>query len=736
MTTIIIGKRSNLSKELKKNIVDSKIVSSNDFSKLKLKSNSNLIINSFFPSLDISNIDNYSKFINLSLSNLTKALDVIDISKIKKVIYTSSSSVYGLDVDLITYDKRNRNLYAKGKLLAETIIINFCKKNNISYIIARLFNVYGDNDKFSIIAKLINCYKNKNYFYLYNLGSAIRDFINYKQISHIYNKMLKSKSNGIFDIGCGKGFQIKDLINFLGNKNFNFIKKRVDEISISIAKKNIFNESLDSEYLIKYLKKKLKIKKKSNFKKHTIQKNQTFDNFINKTIIYGAGNAGMQLNKILNKKSPNSVYCFIDDNKKIQNEIIDNKKVISFDEFKKIAIDKTISKVIISIPSLTPENLKRKIKILKSLAVNIDYLPLKENLLSDKITIDDIKYSKLTNLLDDDFSRTNNSLLKKLKNKSVLVTGSAGSIGMALCKKLNQIGTQKIIALDKSEIGIYNMKKEFSHKRFEFILGDINNSELLHYIEDRHKIDLVFHAAAYKHLNILEDNACEAVKNNIFGTLNIIKNFSNHNVIIISTDKATNPTSILGLTKRISEIISLSYKKTNSKVNVVRFGNVFASQGSAINLFLDQINKGGPITITNKKVKRFFMSSSQAANLVLKGSQLSSNKNILILDMGKQVKLSSIIEKLLEINKDKNPYSQIKIKEIGLQKGEKLKEKLYIGKTKKIKKEKRIFIANEPKYSSIKIDNMIGNLSHYLDTYNAKKLTKEMKIFLFKEIKI
>ena len=734
MTTLIIGKRSNLSKELNSKITNSKVISSDEFLKLKLKSNSNLIINAFFPSFEITNLNNYNEFIHLSLFNLTKALDQIDKKKIKKIIYTSSSSIYGLDKDYNFEDKRNRNLYAKSKLLAETIIINFCKKNKIKYIIARLFNVYGDNDKFSIITKLIECYKKKKIFHLNNFGSTIRDFISYKQVALVYEKMLKTKNEGIFDVGCSEGYQVIDLIEYLGSQNFSIKKKKVDEIPVSIAKKNIFNQSLNSDYLIKFLKKKLKIQKKFNFKKHKIEKNFIFDNFLNKTFIYGAGNAGLQLNKILTKKDPNLVHCFIDDSKKIQNEIIDNKKVISFKEFKEISITKTISDVIIAIPSLTPNLLKRKIKDLKSYAVNVNYLPLKNNLLSDKITIDDIKYSQLTNLISDDFLKPDYSYFKKLKNKSVLVTGAAGSIGMALCKKLNQIGVKNVVALDKSEIGIYNMKKELFDKRFKFILGDICNNNLLEYLKKKFKINLVFHAAAYKHLNILENNVCEAVKNNIFGTLNVIKSFNRHNVVIISTDKAANPSSILGFTKRISEIVSLSYQQTNSKINVVRFGNVFASQGSAINLFLEQINKGGPVTITNKKVQRYFMSSSQAANLVLKGSQISSNKNILILNMGKQVKLIKIIEKLLKIKEDRLPNSKIKIKEIGLQKGEKLEEILYVGKTQKVKKEKRIFIAKEPRYETNKINVMIKNLFKYLETYDEKKLTKEMKNFLAKEI--
>ena len=235
-------------------------------------------------------------------------------------------------------------------------------------------------------------------------------------------------------------------------------------------------------------------------------------------------------------------------------------------------------------------------------------------------------------------------------------------------------------------------------------------------------------------MNILENNVCEAVKNNIFGTLNIIKNFTKQNIIIISTDKAAKPTSILGLTKRISEIISLTYKNTNSKINVVRFGNVFASQGSAINLFLNQINSGGPVTLTNKNVKRYFMSSNEAANLVIRGSTLPLNNQILILKMGQQIKLIEIINKLIEIKKERNPFTDIKIKEIGLRKGEKIEEKLYINKSKKISGQKDILIAKEPRYDLLSVNLLLKKLDYFLRNYKEKKLEIQMKKFLKKEI--
>jgi len=305
---------------------------------------------------------------------------------------------------------------------------------------------------------------------------------------------------------------------------------------------------------------------------------------------------------------------------------------------------------------------------------------------------------------------------------------------MAICSKLQGLKLKRILAFDKSEIGIYNIKKKFIQSNFKFVLGDINNNNCLKNLKKKYKIDIVFHAAAHKHLNILEENICEAVKNNIFGTLNVIKNFKESKVVVISTDKAAKPKSVLGITKRISEVISQNFVDKHSKIIIVRFGNVFASQGSAINLFLKQIQEGGPVTLTNENVERYFMSSSEAANLVLQVSQYEQNRKIFVLNMGKQVKLKTIIEKLIEIHEQKNPYSNIEIKYIGLQKGEKISEKLYLNKIQKSKLNKDILIANEPNYNLLKTNKLINKLEILLNDYKSSNILKEMKLFLKQEL--
>ncbi len=734
MITYIIGKRSLLSKNIHKKIVKSKIISSDEFLKLKFKSKFNLIINLFYPSKKIKSLVNYNEFIYQSLSKLVKGLDRLNNNNINKIIYTSSSAVYGLKEGLKQPNDANRKIYSASKLLAENLIINFCNKNNINYGIARVFNLYGKNDEFSIISKLINTYNKKQSFILNNNGSAVRDFISFEEVSKIYNDILKSNKSEIVDVGTGYGTQIKDLIKLFSERKLKLKNKNINEIQYSVSDMNIYNSNLNKNTFNNFLKHNLNLKKLPIVNKYRSENDNYFKENIKGTIIYGAGNAGKQIFELFSKNNENAIYCFVDDDKHLQNSFIKNKKIINFNSLKKLSKRSVITNIIIAIPSLKRKILESKIGQLKKLALNVNYLPLKRNLISEIITTNDINYSDLKDVFERKVYELNSNLLSKFKNKIILVTGAAGSIGNAICNKLNNLNVKKVIALDKSEIGIYNTQKQFNDKRVKFILGDINQKVILDNIKKKYKIDIVFHTAAYKHLNILEDNICEAVRNNIFGTLNVIDVFKEKKIVIISTDKAAKPTSILGLTKRISEVLSLNYKNKNSKIVVVRFGNVFASQGSAINLFLNQIKSGGPVTLTNKKVERYFMSSIEAANLVLQGSQLNYNRKILILDMGKQIKLINIVKKLINFQKIKDPFLNIKIKYIGLKKGEKLREELFVNKIKKSRYHKNILIANEPNYGQVASDKLLNNLYSSMIEYDKTKIIKLMKNFLKKEL--
>ena len=734
MINLIIGERSALSQNLKKKLKNSKIISSNNFLNLKIKSKSNIIINSFYPSKQISKLEDYNEFLNQSLLILAKGLMRLNKKLINKIIYTSSSSIYGLNTQFKHADYGNRKIYAASKLLAENIVTNFSTKNKIPYTIARVFNLYGENDKFSIVSKLIDSNKNKDFFILNNNGSAIRDFISFNQVSDIYNQILKNKKSEIVDVGTGYGTQILDIVKTIENKKLIIKKKSIPEQDSSISEKNFYNSNIKFSEFENFIKKKFNIKKKISLKKYYLKNNYQFKDYIEGTIIYGAGNAGSQFYNLQKINNLNSIYCFVDDNKKKQKKFIDDKKIISFKELVKISKNRVITNIVIAIPSLKKKSLLKKINQLKKISLNVNYIPLKNNLLKEKISLQDINYSDFLDIFERKTYQLNSKLLSKFKGKSILVTGAAGSIGTAICSKLKDLKTKKIIALDKSEIGIYNLKNSFNNKNIKYILGDINRKSILENIERRYNIDLVFHTAAYKHLNILEDNICEAVRNNIFGTLNLINVFKKKKLIIISTDKAVKPKSILGLTKRISEIASLNYSEKSSKIIVVRFGNVFASQGSAINLFLDQIKSGGPVTLTNKNVERYFMSSGEAANLVLQGSQLSENRKVLVLDMGKPVKLIKIVKKLIKTQQLESPDHSVRIKYIGLKKGEKLKENLFFNKIKRSTSHKNILIADEPKYNANSTEYLLQKLKRHLNNYEDKNILKEMKKFLKYEL--
>ena len=295
---------------------------------------------------------------------------------------------------------------------------------------------------------------------------------------------------------------------------------------------------------------------------------------------------------------------------------------------------------------------------------------------------------------------------------------------------------KKIVIFDNDETALFNISRKLgnnSQKKIIPVLGDINDTNYLKEIIYKHKIKHIFHSAAYKHVNLLEKNYEAAIKNNIFGTISVLKSLNNKilTLTIISTDKAAFPKNNLGITKRIGELICQYYLKNNKKIklSIVRFGNVFGSQGSAIEIFINQIKKNVPITITSKKAKRYFMSIKEATNLVLQSVSLKNKKNgIFILNMGKPNLITNIVKKLLEFF-DIDDYP---IKFIKLKKGEKIIEKLSTSKNKYKTKHKDIFVVNEKKYDDFRIKEL---LSYIYKNNNYKSIIKYFKIFLKKEIK-
>ena len=575
ITNIIIGKKSFVTKALLRYINKAEVISANNLDDLALnkissKKKINLIFNNFYPSKLLNSLSykDYRKFEKLSLNNLTFILSKIPSKKVNKIIYTSSASVYRLveNINNQTKDQFNRTLYSSFKLASEKVILNYCTKNNVNYNIFRLFNSFGDpNDEFSFIEKIIKSKINKKKILLINDGSSIRDFIHADDIGNIFNIFLKKNvENGIYDIGTGKGFLIKDIVNLANFQNKFIMKKNnVEEIHNSIA--NVENlKKVIGNYKFKdlgsYIKSKLRIKNRELI--YPVLNFNNNRNVLSGVVIYGAGFAGKQIFAELKKLNENVLF-FVDDNLSLQNKNFDGIPIISYENLLEFNKNYNIKKVYLTIPSLS-KNLQNKIinKIKKNF-FDVRYLSEKKFLLSNNIDINDLNINEINDILNRKQIKIRK--INKLANKTILVTGAAGTIGSEICRQLLQHKVKKIIAVDKSEIGIYNQQRKLKNKKIIYKLLDINDKFFLDKLIKQKNVELIFHAAAYKHVNILEENIFSAVKNNIFATYNIcdlsIKNSCE--MIFVSTDKAANPTSVLGFTKRTAEKVCKYFNSLN-----------------------------------------------------------------------------------------------------------------------------------------------------------------------------
>ena len=367
--------------------------------------------------------------------------------------------------------------------------------------------------------------------------------------------MTKKIDNGIFDLGTGNGYLIKDIVNFINFPIKNIKKKNnIEEIHNSIAdKKNLQN--VISKYKFKdietYLKKKLSIKNKKIIKSITNFKNKN-RRVSSGVVIYGAGYAGKKIFSALNNINEDTLF-FVDDKISIQNTSYEGIPIISYENLLEIYKNYNIKKVYLTIPSLSKNLQNQIIKKIKKTFFDVRYLSEKKFLLSDKIDVNDLNINEINDILNR--KQIKIKKINKLSNKTILVTGAAGTIGSEICRQLIQHNVKKIIAVDKSELGIYNHQKKTSKEKIYYKLLDINDKIFLEKIIKDENVEIIFHAAAYKHVNILENNIFSAVKNNIFATYNICdlsKKYSCE-MIFISTDKAANPTTVLGYTKRVAE---------------------------------------------------------------------------------------------------------------------------------------------------------------------------------------
>ena len=412
-------------------------------------------------------------------------------------------------------------------------------------------------------------------------------------------------------------------------------------------------------------------------------------------LIYGAGSAGRQLSRALQQSSEYRPVALIDDLIEIQNQTINGLKVISIKNLEELIIRKNITEVFLAIPSLSRKRRSEIIEFLEPLPVIVRSLPSVSDLAQGRVEIEDLRKINIKDILGRESIAPRYSLLEtKITNKVVLVSGAGGSIGSELSRQIYSLKPHKLILFELSEFSLYHIEQEL--KLFEQddvevfpILGSVRDQTKLENICKHFKVQTIYHAAAYKHVPLVEFNQAEGVLNNVIGTLSAAQAAIEAKVetfVLISTDKAVRPTNVMGATKRVSELIlqALAQKTTKTCFTMVRFGNVLESSGSVIPLFKKQIKGGGPITVTDKNIVRYFMTIPEAVQLVIQAGAMGSGGDVFLLDMGKPIKINDLAVKMIQLSglqvKDKeNPNGDIEIKYTGLRPGEKLFEELLVG---------------------------------------------------------
>jgi UDP-N-acetylglucosamine 4,6-dehydratase len=418
-----------------------------------------------------------------------------------------------------------------------------------------------------------------------------------------------------------------------------------------------------------------------------------------KALIYGAGAAGIQLKSAIEYSPETKVVGFIDDDPKLQGLDIEGRKVYSPLVISKLIEEKLITHIFLALPSLSKSEKQLILQALKKYPLKIRSLPDLSDLVEGRISVSDLKKIKIADLLGRTARKPNDILLKRdIDNKNILVTGAGGSIGSELCREIILQKPNKLVLFDISEYAIYLLERDLSDSdcKIEIIpmVGNVYDGKNLEKVFKSFAINTIYHAAAYKHVPLVEKNIIEAVKVNIFGTLSCINAAINSGVnsfVFISTDKAVRPTNIMGATKRFAELIlkskaliSKSKDGINTRVSIVRFGNVLGSSGSVVPLFEKQIQQGGPITVTDPNIIRYFMTVKEASQLVIQSGAIGTSGDIFVLDMGEQIKILQLAEDMIRlsgrtIKNEENPEGDIEILFTGLRPGEKLYEELNIG---------------------------------------------------------
>ncbi len=431
-------------------------------------------------------------------------------------------------------------------------------------------------------------------------------------------------------------------------------------------------------------------------------------------IIYGAGSSGRQLAQSLFHGNEYVPIAFIDDDKQIQKSIIHGIMVYSRYDIAKLINKYGVRRILLAMPKENKKRIAKVLSKLEPLSVEILSIPGSADLVSGKAKIDELQEVSIDDLLGREPVAPQEELLAaNIKNKAVMITGAGGSIGSELCRQILMLKPKKIVLLELSEFALYSINRELQKtvKKLNIncevipLLGSVQRKNRLLTIMRTFGVQTIYHAAAYKHVPVVEHNVVEGVRNNVFGTLYAAEAAIEANVetfVLISTDKAVRPTNVMGTTKRMAELVlqALSQQESKTRFCMVRFGNVLGSSGSVVPLFREQIKNGGPVTVTHPDIIRYFMTIPEAAQLVIQAGAMGKGGDVFVLDMGDPVKISELAAKMIRLSgltvKDEgNPDGDIAIEYTGLRPGEKLFEELLIGDDVTQTSHRRIMSAHE-----------------------------------------
>jgi len=460
-------------------------------------------------------------------------------------------------------------------------------------------------------------------------------------------------------------------------------------------------------------------------------------------LIYGAGSSGRQLSTALSQGPEYHAAAFVDDDKAVQGHVIQGIRVYSPEEISKLVTSKKIEKILLAMPSTSVECRKEVLKKIDFLGIQVLTIPGMADIVEGRAKLEEFKDVGVEDLLGRDPVEPKPELMNAdIAGKIVMVTGAGGSIGSELCRQIIQLKPTKLVLFELSEFGLYTIDKELNEYKLAHgltvevlpLLGSVQRVNRIETVMKSFAVQTVYHAAAYKHVPLVEHNVVEGVRNNVFGTYYTARAAINANVetfVLISTDKAVRPTNIMGTTKRMAELVLQALATTQSATRfcMVRFGNVLGSSGSVVPLFRKQIKEGGPITLTHPDITRYFMTIPEASQLVIQAGAMGKGGDVFVLDMGEPVKIYDLACKIIHLSgftvkNSKSLDEGIEIKCTGLRPGEKLYEELLIGDNVSGTIHERIMTAQETMLDWSELELLLTKLDNACHAFDHELIRK------------